>query len=266
MRTDDHNFDDCAGRGSEIASYPHKSEWLSYDLNQNDFRFAPCEELSNRLADLMRRTTDDVIYPALQHGKRVITAPLPNVMVTPQALRHCRGSFTPQVWQNADGELIDQISIDLSKHPVGSVRSYASTLASQRIHQAQYHFGAPGGDGYCNKQRADWMTVCGLQTSATGRPGGRRTGRSMGHYIISDGIFDQFVTRLESEGFSLPWEVIQSVISASGASLDDLKEASKKRNKQKFTCPRCGQNSWAKPNAKMLCGHPICRQTVMEPA
>jgi len=28
----------------------------------------------------------------------------------------------------------------------------------------------------------------------------------------------------------------------------------KKASKTKFTCPECGQNAWAKPDAALICG------------
>jgi predicted RNA-binding Zn-ribbon protein involved in translation (DUF1610 family) len=31
-------------------------------------------------------------------------------------------------------------------------------------------------------------------------------------------------------------------------------EVAKKASKIKFTCPECGQNAWAKPDALLLCG------------
>jgi ribosomal protein S27AE len=31
-------------------------------------------------------------------------------------------------------------------------------------------------------------------------------------------------------------------------------KAPKKSSKNKFTCPDCGQNAWAKPEAHLICG------------
>jgi hypothetical protein len=36
-----------------------------------------------------------------------------------------------------------------------------------------------------------WMERIGLMPSATGAPGGRRTGQRMTHYIIRGGLFDR---------------------------------------------------------------------------
>ena len=30
--------------------------------------------------------------------------------------------------------------------------------------------------------------------------------------------------------------------------------SAKKSSKMKFTCPECGQNAWAKPDALLICG------------
>jgi hypothetical protein len=55
------------------------------------------------------------------------------------------------------------------------------------VHQEQKHFGKPSRNGYHNKQWSRWMERIGLVPSATGAPGGKRTGQRMTHYIIRGG-------------------------------------------------------------------------------
>jgi ribosomal protein S27AE len=49
---------------------------------------------------------------------------------------------------------------------------------------------------------------------------------------------------LAATGFQFHW---QSVPASGGGK-------AKKSSKTKFTCPGCGQNAWAKPDARLLCG------------
>ncbi len=48
--------------------------------------------------------------------------------------------------------------------------------------------------------------------------------------------------KLAESGLQLHWQSIPVIARA------------KKSSKTKFTCPDCGQNAWAKPNALLICG------------
>jgi ribosomal protein S27AE len=37
--------------------------------------------------------------------------------------------------------------------------------------------------------------------------------------------------------------------------LIDQEAKAKKASKTKFSCPECGQNAWAKPDASLICGN-----------
>jgi hypothetical protein len=88
------------------------------------------------------------------------------------------------------------------------------------------------------------MWEIGLQPSSTGEPGGKETGQSMSHYIIPDGRYAKAYVKLAAQGFQLHWQSIPATEQARG----------KKSSKTKFTCPECGQNAWAKPDAHLICG------------
>ena len=87
------------------------------------------------------------------------------------------------------------------------------------------------------------MEALGLMPSDTGAAGGKRTGQRMTHYIIPGGRFDTATRELLDSGFKLNWESSRNAAHANGIS------------KLKFTCPLCRQNAWAKPGARLLCGH-----------
>jgi hypothetical protein len=83
-----------------------------------------------------------------------------------------------------------------------------------------------------------------LQPSSTGEPGGKETGQHMSHYIVAAGPYAKAYARLAASGFQLHWQ--------SAPAGERVKV--KRKSKTKFTCPECGQNAWAKPDALLLCG------------
>jgi hypothetical protein len=50
--------------------------------------------------------------------------------------------------------------------------------------------------------------------------------------------------KLTAQGFELHWQSIPA----------NERTRAKKSSKTKFTCPECGQNAWAKPDAHLICG------------
>lgn len=65
----------------------------------------------------------------------------------------------------------------------------------------------------------------------------------MSHYILPAGRYAAAYAQFQKTGFKLHWQSTQPT-----------KERERsKRSKTKFTCARCGQNAWAKPDAKLGC-------------
>jgi hypothetical protein len=87
------------------------------------------------------------------------------------------------------------------------------------------------------------MKSIGLHPSNTGQPGGKETGGKMSHYIVPDGPFAKAYRELAATGFRLDWQSKPS-------------ERAQRQSKTKYSCPNCGQNAWAKPDAQLVCG--IC--------
>ena len=84
-----------------------------------------------------------------------------------------------------------------------------------------------------------------MQPSTTGEPGGKETGQSVTHYILPGGAFAQAYARLAATGFQLNWQSV---------SFDGGERKKKAASKTKYTCPTCGANAWAKPEAQLICG------------
>ena len=68
------------------------------------------------------------------------------------------------------------------------------------------------------------------------------TGQAVTHYILPEGRYAKAYAQLSASGYQLHWQSLPAVGSA------------KKSSKNKFSCPECGQNAWAKPGARLICG------------
>ncbi|KPV50900.1 hypothetical protein SE17_24245, partial [Kouleothrix aurantiaca] len=100
---------------------------------------------------------------------------------------------------------------------------------------------------YHNAEWGAMMRAVGLIPSATGQPGGKATGQKMTHYIQENGAFARACARLLAGGFALRWQ-------AAGRGIGGDAAAKKRASKTKYTCEECGQNAWAKPGARLICG------------
>ena len=137
-----------------------------------------------------------------------------------------------------------------------------STLVHEMCHLWQHEHGTPSRSGYHNREWAAKMHQVGLHPSKYGKldarnktywekhkeekdkicPGeGPQTGQQCSHFIIAGGLYDRQAKALLETGFKL--------------SLQQFKKMTvvKPKSKVKFTCPKCNQNAWAKPGARIAC-------------
>ena len=70
-----------------------------------------------------------------------------------------------------------------------------ATLVRQMVHLWQETYGQPSSKWYFNREWAEKMAGIGLIPSATGLPGGKRTGQGIKHYIEAEGRFEQRISR-----------------------------------------------------------------------
>ena len=75
----------------------------------------------------------------------------------------------------------------------------------------------------------------------------------MSHYIVEGGTFDLATKALLASGFTIPWGDAAQTGASEGASGGEGGEG-KSGKRLKFTCPACGLNAWAKPDARLVCG------------
>ncbi|MBC7683660.1 MAG: SprT-like domain-containing protein [Bdellovibrionales bacterium] len=169
---------------------------------------------------------------------------LPHVLVTLQRHAKAKGYFSPERFI---GRTEDTAAHELALNPDSfnerDDEAILSTLAHEMAHVWQQTHGTPPRRSYHDRQWAEKMKEIGLQPTATGEPGGKETGQSVTHYIILGGLYAQAYAKLKAQGFELHWQ-----------SVPGQKAKAKAASKTKFTCPTCGQNSWAKPAAALICG------------
>jgi hypothetical protein len=178
---------------------------------------------------------------------------LPNCLITLQRQRSSYGYFSADRFDRKDGQRTDEIAINPQQLRSRSIEESLSTLAHEMKHLEQHHFGKPGRGRYHNKEWADMMEAIGLIPSDTGRPGGKRTGDAVSHYIQRGGPFSLAVEQLLATGFEITWREIASPRASAGGG-DEGDGASLSGKRTKYSCPHGDLNAWAKAGAVLLCG------------
>jgi SprT-like family len=170
---------------------------------------------------------------------------LPYVLVTLQRQAKAKGYFSPERFNGRlDKMAVHELALNPDCFVDRTDEEIISTLAHEMTHVWQQTHGKVPRRSYHDRQWAGKMKEIGLQPSTTGAPGGKETGQSVTHYIISGGAYARAYAKLKAGGFQLHW---QSAPAGTDA-------RAKRASKTKFTCPECSQNAWAKPDALLVCG------------
>ena len=178
-------------------------------------------------------------------NRELFEGSLPQVLVTLQRHANTRGYFSPERFSGrVDKVAVHELALNPDNFTGRTDAMILSTLAHEMAHVWQQTHGKPPRRSYHDRQWAGKMWEIGLQPSSTGEEGGKETGQSMSHYIIPEGRYAQAYMKLAAQGFALHWQSVPAIEQARG----------KKSSKTKFTCPECGLNTWAKPNACLICG------------
>jgi predicted SprT family Zn-dependent metalloprotease len=179
------------------------------------------------------------------YNARLFGGALPDCLITLQRKRTARGYFWASIFTaRSDDSTTDEIAMN-PEHFGRSDAEILSTLVHEMCHLWQQHFGKPSRSAYHNQEWARKMVAVGLTPSATGQPGGKQTGQQMTHYITAGGPFARETADLLQAGFRLHWQ---------SHGRDAGEGAAAKKNKVTYTCSACGQNAWAKPGARLICG------------
>jgi hypothetical protein len=169
------------------------------------------------------------------------------VMLNASRRSHAAGFYWPGTWTAKEGvntgTSLDEISINPDYMSHTTDKDILSTLVHEMAHMWQQHFGKPSKKGYHNKEWANKMEEVGLMPSATGMPGGKKTGPRMTHYIIEGGVFEQAYNNMPEDLKKLPFL---------GQNVNGPK---KKVGYHKFVCTQdgCRQVVRGKESVKIAC-------------
>ena len=196
---------------------------------------------------------------------------LPQVLITLQRHHRALGYFSPKRFQSRGRALknVHEVALNPDAFYGNSDKAILSILAHEMVHVWQEEYGHPGRNRYHNREWAGKMCIIGLMPSATGRPGGAVTGESMSHYIMVGAEFDaecdKFLDKCRLAWESAPARPDDDADDDPHGN-DDLDEDDARidvdlsrtrpptrQTRLKFTCPICGLNAWAKPDAEMAC-------------
>jgi SprT-like family len=191
-------------------------------------------------------------YSAFQHAYDYFNAALfdnalPHVLVTLQRRPRMRGYFWAERFR---GRARPTKAHELALNPDHFGRTdeeILSTLVHEMVHVWQQECGYPGRGRYHNREWAAKMLDLGLHPTDTGKKGGKMTGQRVSHYIVERGRFAQVTARLLKTGFTLNWQ-------SNFPPRQTRERRAKAASKTKYSCPGCGLNAWAKPDATLFCG------------
>jgi len=170
---------------------------------------------------------------------------LPHVLVTFRRHANAKGYFAPDRFEGrTDGAKAHELAMNPDVFTNRSDELILSTLAHEMAHVWQQTHGTPPRRCYHDRKWAAKMKEIGLYPSTTGEVGGKETGQSVTHYIFPGGRYALAFAKLAATGFQLNWQ--------SRAFWVERKK--KVASKTKYTCPTCGTNAWAKPQAALICG------------
>jgi len=169
---------------------------------------------------------------------------LPAVLITLQRHSKAYGFLAPEKFIGRSEETATHELALNPDHFGRTDEAILSTLVHEMVHVWQLTHGKPPRKSYHDRQWASKMMEVGLHPSSTGQPGGKETGSKVSHYVIGGGPYSQAFARLKATGFELRWQ----------SRADNSERQKKAASKTKYTCPKCGQNAWAKPGASLACG------------
>ena len=181
-------------------------------------------------------------------NKELFSGYLPGCLITMQRHKGALGFFSGERFANTSDpkEITDEIALNPVYFSTRKPVEVLSTLVHEMVHLWQHHFGDRPRKGYHDRQWAGKMLAVGLIPTETGEMGAKQTGQHVTHLIEEKGRFAHAVAKLLKEH--------PAVLYHDRAREDDAVRKKKAASKTKYTCPGCGLNAWAKPEAPLVCG------------
>jgi len=180
--------------------------------------------------------------------KALFGATLPKCVITWQRKSKSHGYFASHRFKARNSDtVVDEIALNPAYFSERTTKEILSTLVHEQAHVWQQHHGKPSRTGYHNVEWSEKMERLGLIPSSTGRPGGKRTGQRVSHYIAIGGPFDRACDDLLSQGYNI--EFADRVTPT-----ESPKRAGASRKKLAYSCKGCRANTWGKPGLNIFCG------------
>jgi predicted SprT family Zn-dependent metalloprotease len=181
-------------------------------------------------------------------NKELFHSGLPSCLITIQRHKGAYGYFSGERFAKTTNpeEFADEIALNPVHFATRTPIEVLSTLAHEMVHLWQHHTGKPPRKGYHNKAWATKMREIGLIPTDTGEVGGKETGQKMTHVINENGRFAEVATKL--------LHAHPAILYHDRSSESDSTRKKKAASKTKYSCPECGLNAWAKPEAPLVCG------------
>lgn len=136
---------------------------------------------------------------------RLFSGELPDCFINTQRIRGNHGYFIANRLIRQDAEMRHEIGINPQIFALSTLPEVLSVLAHNMCHAWAHEKGVQGRRGYHSAGWADKMELIGLMPSTTGKPGGKRTGERVEHFIITEGPFDLACRELIDTGFNITW-------------------------------------------------------------
>lgn len=158
--------------------------------------------------------------------------------------RRHQGAFARDRWVSSlsDGNKIGEIQLNPQMVSQSPLIWSLSVLVHEMVHQWQFQVGEQRpSKPYHNYEWADQMEVLGLMPSSTDAPGGERTGKHIGHYIIDGGQYQLAYEELVASGFELDW-------------YDVPIEKPKRAPQTKYVCVNCEYTLRGPKDKQIKCG------------
>ena len=150
--------------------------------------------------------------------------------------------FAAGQWLEEAGSTTAEISLNLKQMGENEPIKVLAMLVREMVHLWQEMHGRPSCNGYYNREWAEKMAMIGLTPSATGLPGGRRTGQGVQHYIEPNGRFAKAFREMPT---TYLWPFRPAIF------------ANKKRGgyseKVAYRCIGCGAKVWGKGGLGLVC-------------
>ena len=182
---------------------------------------------------------------------------LPFALIT-NARKNSRtaGYFRAETWvkpsDEARKDTKDEIAINGEHFAEVGPKGVLAMMCHEMTHQWQHHYGTTPRAGYHDRQWSDRMLRLGLQTTTTGKPGGKTTGQRMSQMIIPGAAFEALANRLTGPPLHWTYEYAKDP--------DPQKPTPPRKavSKLRYTCPTCGTNIWGKPGLIVMCAQELC--------